>query len=215
VVGNVKLIIGAVVATVVGLMGFALWLQQNKIDTLNENLGKVETALAVEQANNKFLLETQKRNQEFADELARVRQGNERAIEDLGNQLDMERAKNYSLALKVPFDAGNNITRFLSWWMCEVEATSSDGAGSCDIHAPVSENAAVNFAQVHTTETARDLEAACEAGLEDSCNYVLVAFTWDGWHNLQGYLSRLLVTLQGYASNEEYFRKALEQASSQ
>jgi hypothetical protein len=207
---QLKAIIAAIVGSVVIMLGLTVWFLKKDNDVLRDNVAKQEVRAVQAEASLVALQDKQRQAQEHANELDKLRQANARSIEQVSNQLDMERAKNYSAALRVPFDAGNNVTRWLAWWMCEKERAGSDSSGTCDIHATPSEEASVNFAQVHTPETARNLEVACESGVRDACEYVLVSFTWDGWHNLQNYLMKDLLADQQLYSNDKYFREVLK-----
>jgi len=206
---QLKAIIAATVGSVVIMLGLTVWLLKKDNDTLRDTAAKQEVRAVQAEGALVAMQDRQRQQQEHANELEQLRQTSAGRIESVSNELDRERAKNYSAALSVPFDAGNNITAWLSWWMCEKERAGSDSSGTCDIHAAPSEEASVNFAQVHTPRTARDLEAACEQGVQDACQYVLVSFTWDGWHNFQTYLMRDLLADQQMYANDKYFRQAL------
>lgn len=196
-------------ALVIGLMGFAVWWLYGDVQTLQANNGKLEARAQVAEATIDHLRDSFRISQEHANELEQLRQTSASNIERIGNELDMERARNYSLSLEAPVDAGDNFTRFLTWWMCEKSNVGSEQQGTCNIHASLEEAASVNFIQVFTDERADFNRRACEQGHIDACEYVLVGFTWDGWHNFQNYLMRDLIWSQDAAGNNKYFRDVL------
>lgn len=208
---QVQAIIAAVVASIIGLLGFALYLKDKEATTAHKAAMAQEVRAVKAEQSLEYVIERQKMVQEHADELFRLRQASADNIEGIGNQLDLERAKNFTLALDAPKDAGDGFTRFLAWWMCEKSFAGGDGQGACDIHAAADEDASVNFVQVFTPDVAAQWSELCEDGQQDFCKYVMVGFTWDGWHNFQNYLMRDLLATQSLMQTDAYFRRVLEQ----
>lgn len=202
--------IGAASAAIIAVLGGLLYIKDQQATEAAKAASMQEIrALTAEQGwqsdREKWALQ-----QEHANELAADRQSSARIIEQLGVRIDQEKAAQFSLALEAPVDAGDNFTSFLAWWMCEKERSGGDGQGTCDIHAPADTGAAVNFVQVFTPTVAEQWAELCEDGQKDFCGYVMVGFTWDGWHNMQNYLMRDLVATQGRARNLQYFEKVIE-----
>lgn len=207
---QLKAIIGLAVALTVALLVFQITRLEKKLDARNETIGIQAASIVGLEATIKHQRESIETAEKHRNELDQLRQANAGRIESISNELAAAQAKNYSIALKAPVAAGDDITRWLSWWMCEKARAGSADSGTCDIHAKPSEDAAVNFAQIHTPKTAEDLREACRQGIEDACEFVLVAFTWSGWHNFQNYLMKDLLATQALYANDEYFRRVLD-----